>query len=246
MPNDNEMKKPKVRFDTHVDRAMADSYGEQLVNQLYVLLSDAAFYDDIEALRKEYDIVPLPEMDDLYHDMHIAEAVHRKTGGKQPKDEAERLQTFIDAISVFDNSIVAVMRKHGVSLSWKRLLKMYIARGELTPLQSIKGIIRTEMDQKTKELTIRLSPEARKVDLSKVLPIIYKAWGKWLPPPTKSQPVQFAKRDAEMTRYYERHEIKATVAKYGTKHLDYDAILKAVGRMQEKRATIKLRTPFNT
>ncbi len=246
MPNDNDMKKPKVRFDPPVDKIMAATYGEQLVGELYILLSDATFYRDIETLRKEYGIEPLPEMDDGYYDMHIAEAVHCRVKGRQPRDEADRLQLFIDAITSFDASLLAVMKRHNVNPSWLRLLKMYIARGKLTPLSSIQGIIKTEMDQHTKELTIHISPEARRADLDKAWKAIYQAWSKWLPKPVKQQPLQYAARDAEMTRYYEHHGIKATVAKYETSSLDYDAILKAIKRVQRKRTAIKSRTPFNT
>lgn len=238
MTNDDEMKKPKIRFDSKVDKAMAKVYEQELTSDLHTLLADKQLIQDLDDLRIKYGIKPREAIDDEYTDMQIAEAVHNSLKYPYPKNEEERLQYFVNAITIFGNDLDSLMKKHDIDAAkWKRFLKMYIAYGKIYVGSSLKGIIRTELDPKTKELTLHISPKARRKDLEVVWGTIYEAWQKFLPKQDKYQPAFLAKRDAEIVRYKQQgHSHKETATKFG---LEVDNVKQIIRRQIAKRQDLK-------
>lgn len=240
MTDEDENRRLKVRYDNGLEQIFANKYGRRIIEPTYALLSNLDFYNDIESLRSKYDFGPRIKarfgiesqgvIDDAFIDTIIAEAVHLEIGDAQPKDEAEKLQFFINAVIRFNGELQAILSKHGVSKEWLPFLKAYIARGVLLPVERIRKLVSVEVDIKTKGIRLNVSPIAQKGDVEKGIAQLLVTWEKHAIKSNKYQPSYYAERDAHIARYKTTHSHKSTAEHF---NVTIESVKKIVRKQRE-------------
>lgn len=232
------MSKYTINISEKIEKATAEHRGDRRINEVYVLLSDSDFYDDLENLKAKYDIEPLPSIDDDYVDMYIAKFVRAKESGAVPRNEADEIQLFVDAITPFNDSLKAVLLRHGFDYKWMKDIKLYIARGELMAMYKEPSLINARKDPVTGDVIVRISPTASRIDRKIAMDIVAAEQVESIPK-GKYQPLNYARRDSEITRYKASHSYKDTAANF---KLDIDSTKKIVARQNRRLKSLKAGT----
>ncbi len=235
MPNNDENVNPLSATNEEIAELLAKRYGQQLVEELYALLSDTNKKIDIESVRQQFAIPVDPNLKTKYVDQHIADAVYRSVNGTTDTDSVQDIQVFINLTNTFNLALNKIMDKHGIKPHMEQILKIYIAKGNATAVESTRNIVTVEMDKTTKELMIRINPKSRNGgDLKAITPLIYKSWGHLRKSQKKWQPSKNAPLIAEIARYYQQYGERKTLHKYMEDGFEADAIMRAIGRIKRK------------
>jgi hypothetical protein len=233
----NEDENPLLGTNDRIAEILASNYGEQVIEELRVLLSEPGFAADIQRLQKRFRIIPLSTLKDSHVQQYIADAVCRKEHDLPEGVTVEDIQLFVKSITRFNKLLGGILVKHTVDERWLWPLTVHIAKGNVTALASVRNMITVSMDKKTKDLTIRIKSDSRsKEDLISAADSIYKSWNHLRQRPAKRQPSNYAERDSSIAIYKTNHSYSETAEHF---RLDVDSVKKIVKRLRVKREQIR-------
>lgn len=237
MRNDNEDVNSLPATNDSVAEILAENYGKQFIEDLHALFSVPGFKPDILSLREQYGIDPLSTLEDKYIQQYIVDSMSRKVYGMPANVSVQDPQKFINMWEEFTLALEGIVELHGVSKIWTWPLAVYIAKDDVSTLDSVRGLVSVSMNKQTKELTIKISSDSRsKEDLESIAATIYESWNHLREVPAQWRPSRNAKRDSDITLYKHTHTAQQTAEKF---NLDLETINKILQRERKKHRSMK-------